>query len=67
MVAVGKIFPDFCTKHLNTISWFLIINKITNISYNFSGELVKVDKSGFFGIFFTPKIYKIRKISNLKL
>ena len=47
MVAVGKIFPDFCTKHLNTISWFLIINKITNISYNFSGELVKVDKSGF--------------------
>ena len=53
MVAVGKIFPDFCTKHLNTISWFLIINKITNISYNFSGELVKVDKSGFFGIFFS--------------
>ena len=45
MVAVGKIFPDFFTKHLNTISWFLIINKLTNISYNFSGEPVKVDKS----------------------
>ena len=55
MVAVGKIFPDFCTKHLNTISWFLIINKITNISYNFSWELVKDDKSGFLEIFFHTK------------